>query len=279
MFGRRPVFLATTLICMSAGVWLGSFTGTGQWMAAMILNGVGTSAYQAVIQLAVRLPSQFRFPTQTIPTLQLTNEKRSSTCSLCMNAAECFPSTCLVNSSVLCTRENTILYSVVRIFKFWMLTWSKTSLGLISGGSIADSVGWRWSQYICGIIDAGVFVLFLLTFEETLFPRFLFTSHIVPAIRQSQAANDVETSDKALGEVTASPSSSDSDNGDLVAAFPRRAYVQKLRLWVHYRQNRTTFWQYFRRPFFLWGFPNIVIVGSFIEYFSSPSLRLAHNGS
>lgn len=66
MFGRRPVFLATTLICMSAGVWLGSFTGTGQWMGAMILNGVGTSAYQAVIQLAVCLPSQFSIPIREI---------------------------------------------------------------------------------------------------------------------------------------------------------------------------------------------------------------------
>ena len=51
--GRRPVFLITTILCLCAGVWLGEFHGTGQWFGAMILNGLGTSAYQAVIQLSI----------------------------------------------------------------------------------------------------------------------------------------------------------------------------------------------------------------------------------
>jgi MFS family permease len=51
--GRRPVFLITTVLSLCAGVWLGKFHGTGQWFGAQILNGLGTSAYQAVIQLSV----------------------------------------------------------------------------------------------------------------------------------------------------------------------------------------------------------------------------------
>jgi MFS family permease len=51
--GRRPVFLATTAICLGAAVWTGSFHGLAQWFCSEILNGVGTSAYQAVIQLSV----------------------------------------------------------------------------------------------------------------------------------------------------------------------------------------------------------------------------------
>ena len=51
--GRRPVFLATTIICMLSGIWTGKFHGTAQWMLSIALNGVGTSAYQAVIQLSV----------------------------------------------------------------------------------------------------------------------------------------------------------------------------------------------------------------------------------
>lgn len=47
------MFLVTTILCMAAGVGLGSFHGTGAWMAVQILNGLGTSAYQAVIQLSV----------------------------------------------------------------------------------------------------------------------------------------------------------------------------------------------------------------------------------
>lgn len=51
--GRRPVFLTTTLICLAAAIWTELFHGLAQWMLAMILNGVGTSACQAVIQLSV----------------------------------------------------------------------------------------------------------------------------------------------------------------------------------------------------------------------------------
>ena len=51
--GRRPVFLFTTLICCMAGVWQGRVHGTAQWFLSNSLNGVGTSAYQAVIQLSV----------------------------------------------------------------------------------------------------------------------------------------------------------------------------------------------------------------------------------
>jgi MFS family permease len=51
--GRRPVFLFTTLICCLAGVWQGRVHGTAQWFLSNSLNGVGTSAYQAVIQLSV----------------------------------------------------------------------------------------------------------------------------------------------------------------------------------------------------------------------------------
>jgi MFS family permease len=53
IIGRRFVFLATTIICCAAGVGLGSFNGTGAYMAIQVLNGLGTAAYQAVIQLAI----------------------------------------------------------------------------------------------------------------------------------------------------------------------------------------------------------------------------------
>lgn len=51
--GHRPVFLVTTILCMCAGVWRGEFHGTRHGFAALILNGVRTSSYQAVIQLSV----------------------------------------------------------------------------------------------------------------------------------------------------------------------------------------------------------------------------------
>jgi len=53
IIGRRFVFLVTTILCCMAGVGLGSFHGVGAYMGVQVLNGLGTSAYQAVIQLAV----------------------------------------------------------------------------------------------------------------------------------------------------------------------------------------------------------------------------------
>jgi hypothetical protein len=139
---------------------------------------------------------------------------------------------------------------------------------LISGGSIADTVGWRWSQYIVAIIDGVVFVLLFFSFEETMFPRFLFSSSVIDAVptygdaekdsvtdpAKDPAKLSTETNLRAVSHATADQA--------LVQKFPKRSYRQKLRPWVHYPENKTTFMQYFRRPFFLWGFPNVVIVST-----------------
>ncbi|CAJ2505485.1 Uu.00g128790.m01.CDS01 [Anthostomella pinea] len=210
--GRRFIFLTTTLICMGAGAWLGSFNGTAQWMLAMVLNGIGTSAYQAVIQLAIF--------------------------------------------------DMFYVHDRGRMLSVYLFGQQLGSiLGLISGGSIADTVGWRWSQYIVTIIDATVFILLFFSFEETLFPRFLFNAQPTPAIgainRVSEEAGDVKGDDKKdLRTVT-----NTSHNPGFIDDYPKRTYLQKLKPWVHYPQNRTTYWQYFRRPLFLWGFPNVVIAG------------------
>jgi hypothetical protein len=141
---------------------------------------------------------------------------------------------------------------------------------LISGGSIADTVGWRWSQYIVAIIDGVVFVLLFFTFEETMFPRFLFRP-VIDAIRTPRA--DVEDTGKlddpakdpakvsTEGKMDLRVTSHASVDQTLIHQFPKRSYLQVLRPWIHYSQNKTGFWQYFRRPFFLWGFPNVVIAG------------------
>ncbi|EXJ86150.1 hypothetical protein A1O1_06520 [Capronia coronata CBS 617.96] len=211
--GRRPVFIASTVVCMCAGVWLGEFHGTASWFLAMVLNGIGTSAYQAVIQLSVF-------------DMFFTHQRG-------------------------------------RALSFYLFGQQLGSiLGLITGGTIADGPGWRWSQYIVAIIDAGVLVLLLLTFEETLFPRFLFDRMVgtLPSIAQEQANPKLE--DKVAAQTAFDGSiPTDTETNDLAASFPARTYREKLRLWVYYPQDRTTFWQYFRRPFLLFTIPNIVIAG------------------
>jgi MFS family permease len=136
------------------------------------------------------------------------------------------------------------------------------SLGLITGGVMADTVGWRWSQYICSIIFAAVLVLFVFTFEETLFPRFLFPYN---SAATTVSAADVQTADlqnqhDGKGKIGTEARRQQSYRDGFLDEFPKRTYLQMLKPWTRYPQNRTTFWQYFRRPFFLFSFPNIVIV-------------------
>ncbi|RKU49500.1 hypothetical protein DL546_008478 [Coniochaeta pulveracea] len=220
IIGRRFVFLATTLICCAAGVGLGSFHGTGAYMAVQVLNGLGTAAYQAVIQLAIF--------------------------------------------------DMFFVHDRGRMLSVYLFGQQLGSiLGLISGGSIADTVGWRWSQYIVAIIDAVVFVLLFFSFEETMFPRFLFTPTVIDATVSSRADVEEAATGAAKDSVKVSGeggmdlriASHASGPEGLVDEFPKRTYFQLLRPWIQYRQNKTGFWQYFRRPFFLWGFPNVVIAG------------------
>ena len=92
--GRRPVFIATTLICSLAGLWQGHVQGTAQWMLSNVLNGIGTSAYHAVIQLSVF--------------------------------------------------DMFFVHERGRMLSFYLAAQQLGSiLGLITGGSISDQLGWR----------------------------------------------------------------------------------------------------------------------------------------
>jgi MFS family permease len=215
--GRRPVFLLTTAICLGAAIWTGKFHGLAQWFMSEIMNGVGTSAYQAVIQLSV-------FDTF------FTHERGKG-------------------------------------LSFYLFGQQLGSiLGLITGGSIADGPGWRWSQFIVAIIEGGVLVTLFFTFEETIFPRFLFPTVVAaPSVDIAERGGLQKLSSEDLTKIPGATAtiSSSSDAGVPVTAYPARTYVQKLKPWSYFPEDKTTYWQYFRRPFFLFTFPSVVIVSTF----------------
>ena len=126
-----------------------------------------------------------------------------------------------------------------------------SSLGLITGGAIADKLSWRWSQYIVAIIDGSVFILLFLSFEETLFPRFLFSGST--QLFQSSRGPEMDDDGKQ-GQISNVTSVTNAYK------FPKRTLVERLKLWSFYPEDRTTYWQYFLRPFFLLSFPNVIIV-------------------
>lgn len=49
--------------------------------------------------------------------------------------------------------------------------------------------------------------------------------------------------------------------GEVLLGYEERTILQKLRLWDYQPEDKTTYWQYFKRPFFLFAFPNVVLVG------------------
>ncbi|KAH8672564.1 hypothetical protein BGZ60DRAFT_526872 [Tricladium varicosporioides] len=170
--GRRPVFIVTTILCLCAGVWLGKFQGTGQWFGSMILNGLGTSAYQAVIQLSV-FDMFFAHERGRMLTLALSQEDQSQ------------------------------------------------------------------------IILAGDRV-------KTLFPRFLFSNLGIAG--NSKTEPELGSNKKSVYSSTVADESKTND-------FPKRTAIQRLELWSYIVGDHTTYWQYFRRPFFLLSFPDVIIAG------------------
>lgn len=225
--GRRPVFIATTSIALCAMVWIGKCNGTASWFLAMTLNGLGVAGYEAMIQLSI-------FDTFFI-------HERGRALAVYLFSQQ--------------------IGGVI---------------GLVSGGAIADSIGWRWSQYIVAIADAVILLIFIFTFQESLFPRFLFDrvehTKYLEAVKSGEieytsdglnlseeVIKDKETYKLSLEQEVDSITEYNESNPD---DFPRQSFKKSiLKWWVYYPQDKTTFWQYFRRPFILFTFPNILYAG------------------
>ncbi|KAK8226972.1 MFS transporter [Phyllosticta capitalensis] len=220
--GRRPVLLITTALTLGSALWTGFFHGTVQWMFSMVLGGFGTSAYEAVIQL--------------------------------------------------CVFDMFFVHQRGRGLAVYLFGQQLGSiLGLITGGSIADSLGWRWAQYISAIINGGVLLLLLLSFEETMFPRFLFSSQgrVPPPVISATTSSPIPSPATPHGADSKSPrASSSSTSADIevdaataMPHIPKRTALQKLQLWTCCKEDTTSYWDYFKRPFLLFASPNIVIPG------------------
>ena len=135
---------------------------------------------------------------------------------------------------------------------------------LITGGAIADTRGWRWSGWVAAIIEAGTFLLILGGFEGTMFPRFLFDKHDeLPNTEHGAIVDDmgkpVDEEDGTKGLAPTHTAASERA-GEVLPGYEERTLLQKLKLWDYQPEDKTTYWQYFKRPFFLFAFPNVVLV-------------------
>ncbi|KAL3469495.1 MFS transporter [Aspergillus californicus] len=142
-------------------------------------------------------------------------------------------------------------------------------LGVATGGKTTDDLGWRWVVLTTILVVGISLVCFAVGFEESLFPRFLFTrtAGLVPEASPSNST-DPRVSDKSKDEeakssptVSKTVSATASDTNTLAEKFPKRSYLQSLRLWSYYAEDKTTFWTYMQRPFIVFTFPNVLVAG------------------
>jgi MFS family permease len=61
-FGRKIVFIMSLICVAASSIWGGFYHGTGQYYTMTTINGIGTAAYQALIQLTVCECVSFRGP-------------------------------------------------------------------------------------------------------------------------------------------------------------------------------------------------------------------------
>lgn len=147
-------------------------------------------------------------------------------------------------------------------------------IGLVSGGKMDDGMGWRWSQFLVAIIEAGLILTFIFAYDETLFPRFLFEraehTKYVKAVKSNQIelldsgkiSKEEENEKNGLSFNVDETNESESYEFPDVDEFPAKTWKQNVtKWWTYFPQDGTTYLQYLRRPFILLTFPNILFAG------------------
>ncbi|KAL4932543.1 putative MFS transporter [Aspergillus undulatus] len=144
-----------------------------------------------------------------------------------------------------------------------------TILGLILGGYIAEGPGWRWGCKIVAIIAAAVIILFIFTLDDSLFPRHALGSSSTATSQQMSTITKTEGSQESQSakgdakkkkpEESALDRMATLDHG--IADLLPRNYWHILAPVHRFKEDKTTWWQYFRRPFHLFAFPNILVAG------------------
>ncbi|KAB8261202.1 major facilitator superfamily domain-containing protein [Aspergillus pseudonomiae] len=212
-FGRKIVYILSLIFVGASGIWGAFYVGTGQYYVMTTISGMGTAAYQALIQL-------------TIFDTFFAHERGR----------------------------------MIAIYIFFQQLGS--ILGLILGGYISDGIGWRWSMPIVAIACGVLILLFIFTFDDTMFPRYRFSertpSETLKGEQSYEAPPEIQSEkpQKEEPHMSVTPS-----NGAGEVDMPPRTYFQKIALVHYFKDDQTTWFQYFRRPFYLFAFPNIVLAG------------------
>lgn len=102
-------------------------------------------------------------------------------------------------------------------------------------------------------------MLFIFTFDDTMFPRYRFNQ--ISNINSFNSSDHCEQKDQHEKGTQNEPPISEIDSHGIGEDITPRSYRQKIALVHYFADDKTTWFQYFRRPFYLFAFPNIVLAG------------------
>ncbi|CAH0027566.1 unnamed protein product [Clonostachys rhizophaga] len=159
----------------------------------------------------------------------------------------------------------------------WML-WCGAFICPVITGFIAESLGWRWIQYILTFVSAFMTITTFLFFEETMFYRGIIQTEIVGIQDRVQSVVvDGSTAEKGSSDPKA-PTSSPPDSHSETAGPAtyeldnERTYMQKLALWGYRNPKQPSQLKRFFMPFILLQFPGVVfaglLVGSILAWYN-----------
>lgn len=103
-----------------------------------------------------------------------------------------------------------------------------------------------------------------------MFPRFLFDKRdAIPNTEYRAVVGDIsKPTDEEDGKKGLAPmhTAASERTGEVLPGYEERSFLQRLKLWDCQPEDKTTYWQYFMRPFFLFAFPNVVLVGRAVDF-------------
>lgn len=99
-------------------------------------------------------------------------------------------------------------------------------------------------------------LLFIFTFDDTIFPRYRFNQ-----APNSQSGEHAEPKEQLEKKTHDEPPISEINSHGIGEDITPRSFKQKIVLVHYFADDKTSWFQYFRRPFYLFAFPNIVLAG------------------
>ncbi|KAM0547274.1 hypothetical protein ACHAPJ_010409 [Fusarium lateritium] len=150
----------------------------------------------------------------------------------------------------------------------WTL-WCGAFLAPVASGYVAESLGWRWIQYVLTFIGAAVTVITFFLFEETMCYR----PHVfaAPTITGELEAKGNDAEALELGIPVASekqdraqqtlPSKDAKSEQSVSVTFSTKSYAEKLKLWGFRHPEQPNTFKFFFLPFQLLRYPGMLFAG------------------